>query len=114
IVFFAALAVAITRLEPVKRDLLLRLFEALGDAMLTIIGWVLWLAPLGVFALALGVGLDSGGGAFTALAHYIVLVSGLGFAVLIAAYALGAWQHGPARFARAVLPAQAVAISTQS
>jgi Na+/H+-dicarboxylate symporter len=114
IVFFAALAVAITRLAEPKRDMLLRLFDALGDAMLTIIGWVLWLAPLGVFALALGVGLDSGGGAFAALAHYIVLVSGMGFAVLIAAYALGAWQHGPVRFARAVLPSQAVAISTQS
>ncbi|HWK42036.1 MAG TPA: cation:dicarboxylase symporter family transporter [Croceibacterium sp.] len=114
IVFFAAFAVAITRLEETRRDMLLQLFGALGDAMLTIIGWVLWLAPVGVFALGIGVGLDSGGGAFAALAHYILLVSGMGFAVLVAAYALGAWQHGPARFARAVLPAQTVAISTQS
>lgn len=114
IVFFSAMAVAITRLPEAQRDLLLRLFEALGDAMLVIIGWVLWLAPLGVFALAVGVGLDSGGGAFAALAHYILLVSGLGLAVLVAAYVIGAVQHGPARFARAMLPSQAVAISTQS
>lgn len=114
IVFFSAMAVAITRLPDSQRDLLLRLFEALGDTMLVIIGWVLWLAPLGVFALALGVGLDSGGGAFAALAHYILLVSGLGFVVLLAAYAIGGVQHGPVRFARAMLPSQAVAISTQS
>jgi len=84
--------------------------------MLTIIGWVLWLAPAGVFALALSVGLASRGGAFAALGHYVLLVAGLGFAVLVAGYALAVLggRHGPIRFARAMLPAQAVAISTQS
>ncbi|MEL6486341.1 MAG: cation:dicarboxylase symporter family transporter, partial [Pseudomonadota bacterium] len=83
---------------------------------LQIIGWVLWIAPLGVAALALGVGLRSGGGAFAALAHYIVLVSGMGVFILVLAYAM-AWGLGGiglVRFTRAVLPAQAVAISTQS
>ena len=32
------------------------LFEAIADALLVIIGWVLWIAPLGVFALAFAVG----------------------------------------------------------
>ena len=116
VVFFVALAVAITRLPEAQRDLMLRLFEALGNAMLTIIGWVLWLAPAGVFALALTVGLASGGGAFAALAHYILLVAGLGFVVMLAGYVLGTigGRVGPLRFARAMLPAQAVAISTQS
>ncbi|MEO6386932.1 MAG: cation:dicarboxylase symporter family transporter [Croceibacterium sp.] len=114
IVFFAALAVAITRLPPAQGEALLHLFEALGSAMLVIIGWILWLAPAGVFALALGVGIASGSGAFAALGHYILLVAGLGFVVLLAAYALGSWRHGPVRFARAMIPAQAVAISTQS
>ena len=114
IVFFSLFAVAITRLEEGQRDLLVGLFEALGQAMLVIIGWVLWLAPLGVFALALGVGLTSGSGAFAALGHYILLVTGLGTVVLIAAYAIGAWHNGLVAFARAMLPSQAVAISTQS
>src|SRR5690606_4043558 len=106
----------ITRLAEPQREVLLRLFEALGQAMLTIIGWVLWLAPAGVFALALGVGLTSGGGAFAALAHYIVLVTSLGLVVLIAAYAVGTigGRRSLPRFARALLPAQAVAISSQS
>jgi Na+/H+-dicarboxylate symporter len=116
VVFFVALGVAVTRLPEPQRDLMLRLFEALGNAMLTIIGWVLWLAPAGVFALALSVGLASRGGAFAALGHYILLVAGLGAVVLLAGYALGmlGGRHGPARFARAMLPSQAVAISTQS
>ena len=116
VVFFVALGVATTRLSEAQRELLLRLFEALGNAMLTIIGWVLWLAPAGVFALALSVGLASRGGAFAALGHYVLLVAGLGFAVMVAGYALAVLggRHGPIRFARAMLPAQAVAISTQS
>jgi Na+/H+-dicarboxylate symporter len=116
VVFFAAFGVAITRLAAEPRAALLTLFEAVGQAMLTIVGWVLWLAPIGVFALALGVGLTSGGGAFAALTHYIVLVAGLGLMVMLAAYAvavIGA-QRSPMAFARAVIPAQAVAISTQS
>jgi Na+/H+-dicarboxylate symporter len=116
VVFFAAFGVAITRLAPAPRAVLLNLFEALGQAMLTIVGWVLWLAPVGVFALALGVGLTSGGGAFAALSHYIVLVAGLGLVVMLAGYAvavIGA-RRRPLAFARAVVPAQAVAISTQS
>src|SRR6478735_3696150 len=86
VVFFAVLALAITRLPEARRAPLLELFEALGEAMLVVIGWVLWLAPLGVFALAIGVAARSGGGAIAALGHYILVVSSLGFAVLVAAY----------------------------
>ena len=116
VVFFAALALAIMRLPDAQRAPLLGLFEALGEAMLVVIGWVLWLAPLGVFALAVGVAARSGGGAFAALGHYILVVSSLGLAVLVAAYGvavIGA-RRGLLRFGRAVLPAQAVALSTQS
>ncbi len=116
IIFFALFGAALARLPEDKRDLLVRFFEALGETMLLIIGWVLWVAPLGVFALALGVGLDSGGGAFTALGHYILVVSALGFAVMLAGYGLGVLggRHDLVAFARALLPSQAVAISTQS
>jgi len=116
VVFFAVLALAIMRLPEVQRAPLLGLFEALGEAMLVVIGWVLWLAPVGVFALAIGVAARSGGGAIATLGHYVLVVSSLGFAVLVAAYGvavLGA-RRGLLRFARAVLPAQAVALSTQS
>ena len=114
--FFAAFAVAVARLPAGQRDVLLGFFRALANAMLLIIGWVLWIAPVGVFALALGVGAASGGAAFATLGHYILIVVAVGTVIFIAGYLL-AWLAGgigPVRFARALLPAQTVALSTQS
>ncbi|MCK0127328.1 cation:dicarboxylase symporter family transporter [Erythrobacter sp. F6033] len=115
-VFFALFAVAISKLPKSQNATLLGFFHALANAMLMIIGWVLWLAPAGVLALAFGVGMRSGGGAFAALAHYILIVSAMGGFILVLAYLI-AWALGgvsPLRFAKALLPAQAVAVSTQS
>lgn len=114
--FIAAFALAVSRLPAGQRDTLVGFFRALANAMLLIIGWVLWAAPAGVFALALGVGAASGGAAFATLGHYILIVVAVGTVVFLAGYAL-AWLAGgigPARFARALLPAQTVALSTQS
>lgn len=115
-IFFALFAIAITRLPEGQGATLLGFFHALANAMLLIIGWVLWVAPLGVAALAFGVGLRSGGGAFAVLGHYILVVSAMGGFIWLLAYALaGFWgRAGFTRFARAILPAQAVALSTQS
>ncbi len=115
-IFFALLAFAIARLPEGQRSSLLGFFHALANAMLIIIGWVLWLAPVGVFALGLGAAARAGGGAFGALLHYILVVSAMGGFVLLGAYVV-AWLIGgvtPWRFAKAMLPAQAVALSTQS
>ena len=116
VVFTALFAFALTRLPEEKRRPLASFFDSLGDAMLVIIGWILWLAPVGVLALAFTVGAGAGGAAFGAVLHYVLLVSSLGIAILLAAYvvaALGArWPIG--RFARAMIAPQAVAISTQS
>jgi len=71
-IFFALFAIAVSRLPTDQSERMLAFFHALANAMLMIIGWVLWIAPLGVFALAFGVGLESGGGAFLALVHYIL------------------------------------------
>ncbi|MDC0886694.1 dicarboxylate/amino acid:cation symporter [Altererythrobacter sp.] len=115
-IFFALFAVAVSRLPDNQRMTLINFFEALANVMLTIIGWVLWIAPVGVFALAVGVASRAGGDAFVTLGHYILTVSAMGGIVLVAAYLLGtlAGGYSPLRFAKAVLPAQAVAVSTQS
>jgi Na+/H+-dicarboxylate symporter len=116
IVFFGLFALAATRLPAVQRDPLAGLFGALAAAMMVVIGWVLALAPIGVFALGLSVAAQSGSAVIAALAHYIVLVSAIGAVVLIAGYGLavtGARLRLIA-FARAMLPVQTVAFSTQS
>jgi Na+/H+-dicarboxylate symporter len=116
IIFFSLVAVAIARLPNEHRRLMITFFEAVTGTMLVIIGWVLWLAPLGVFALSLKVAGESGAAALGALAHYIVTVAAMGGVVLLLAYGvavIGAKQP-LLRFARSVLPVQAMAISTQS
>ncbi len=115
-IFFALFAVAVAGLPDGQRATLIGFFHALANAMLTIIGWVLWVAPVGVFALAIGVAARSGGDAFATLAHYILTVSAMGMLLLVAAYvlAVAAGRLSPLRFAREMVPSQAVAISTQS
>ena len=113
--FFVMFAVAITRLPNEQGERLLGFFHALGNAMLLIIGWVLAIAPVGVFALAYGVGVQSGGGAFAALGHYVLTVTMMGTFIVFLAYAIaiGLGRTG-GKFVTAMLPAQAVALSTQS
>ncbi|MGE3690556.1 MAG: dicarboxylate/amino acid:cation symporter [Novosphingobium sp.] len=116
ILFMVLFALATARLPQQRRDLLGNVFEAIAGAMMGIIGWVLRLAPLGVFALALGTAAKSGAALIAVLAHYIAIVAAAGFVVLLAAYVLAmlAGRIAPLPFARSLLPAQAVAISTQS
>lgn len=115
-IFALVFAFAITKLPDEQRIMLDRLFNALADTLLIIIKWVLVLAPLGVFALALGVGAKAGVAAFGALLHYVLIVSAVGAVIWAFSYVLtfvGA-KRGPIAFFRASAPAQAVAISTQS
>lgn len=116
IVFTLAFAFAITKIAPERRLQLVGLFEGVRDAMLVLIGWVLWLAPIGVFALAVLVGGRTGSAAVVALLHYIFIVSSVGVTVIALGFVLAAVgaRVSPLRFERAALPAHAVAISTQS
>lgn len=109
-------ALAVSRIAPRRRASLVDFFAALTDAFLVIIGWILLLAPLGVLALAFGLGAAAGGAAFAALVHYIVLVSAVGLVITIAAYpvAVIGGRVPLARFSRALLPPQGIAISTRS
>lgn len=116
IVFTTLFAVAATRLPAAQRERLTGFFAAIADTMLVMIGWVLWLAPAGVFTLAFAVGVHAGTSAIGALLHYIVTVSAIGVVVWMLAYPLARFGAGVklVRFGKAVAPAQAVALSTQS
>jgi Na+/H+-dicarboxylate symporter len=116
VVFSVLFALALGFISETGRRSLVTFFEAVGDALLVVIAWVLWIAPLGVFALALVVGSAAGGAAFAGLGHYIILISVVGILVTLAAYPLAIvlGRLGPAEFTRAMIPPQAVAISTRS
>jgi len=116
IVFTTAFAFAVTRLPEGPRELLTNVFRALADAMLVVIGWVLWLAPIGVLALSYVVGAQTGVSAFGALLHYVAVVSSVGAVVWVLAYPLAVigGKVPLITFLRANAPVTAVAISTQS
>jgi proton glutamate symport protein len=116
LVFTTVFAFAMTRLPEEPRRHLALFFRAVADAMLVIINWVLWLAPIGVFALAYVVGAKAGASAFGFLLHYILIVSAVGCVIWFAAWPLAmiGGRFGFLAFTRAVGPAHAVAISTQS
>ncbi|MGB3846042.1 dicarboxylate/amino acid:cation symporter [Sphingopyxis sp. YF1] len=116
IVFTTIFAFAITRVAPEQRALLSGLFKALGDAMLIVIGWVLALAPIGVFALGYALAVKAGVAAFGGLVHYVLILMSIGVCAVILGIIL-AWLVvgiAPPRFLRAMVPTLAVAISTQS
>ncbi|HET8818087.1 MAG TPA: cation:dicarboxylase symporter family transporter [Xanthomonadaceae bacterium] len=116
VVFALFLGFALTRIDPDRRALALGFFQAIADAMIVIVHWVLWAAPLGVFALILAVCARAGLSVLSALGLYIGLLCVL-YLVATAAMVLSArlWGGEPIRrFAAAIAPAQAVAGSTQS
>jgi Na+/H+-dicarboxylate symporter len=116
VVFVMLFALAITRLPSLARAPLLSFFDSLQQAMLVLVGWVLKLAPLGAFALAVGVGLHGGAGAAGAIVHYLLLEVAVGGVILLALYPVASLlgRVSPLHFARAVAPVQVVAASTQS
>jgi Na+/H+-dicarboxylate symporter len=116
VVFAVLFALALAYISEPGRRSVVTFFEAIGDALLVIIEWVLWVAPLGVFALAYTVGSAAGGAAFTGLGHYIALISFIGILVTLAAYPLGVLvaRVPSGRFLRGMIGPGAVAISTRS
>ncbi|MDX3910495.1 MAG: cation:dicarboxylase symporter family transporter [Sphingobium sp.] len=117
LVLFAVLfGLATARIEPALGATIVTFFQAVVQAMLVIVGWVLWIAPVGILALAYAAAARMGVSAAGTLLQYIVTVIAACLITTIMAYAAAvmAGRMSLARFARAAAPAQTVAISTQS
>jgi Na+/H+-dicarboxylate symporter len=115
-VFAVVFALALTRIPAAGRRSVVDLFDAIAEALLVVIAWVLAIAPLGVFALAFTVGSAAGGAAFAGLGHYVIIISVIGILVTLAAYPMVALAGDVpmGRFTRGLIGSQAVAISTRS
>jgi proton glutamate symport protein len=116
VVFAGFFGFAVTRLPEARRRALTEFFDSIGEAMVTIVRWVLWAAPVGVFALGLGVGLRAGIGAAGEIAHYVAAISVGNISIALIAYVAGVilGRVPLARWARAVAPVQVAAFATQS
>lgn len=116
IVFTLLFAVALMRLDAARREAVVRLCQAVADVMVVVVRWVLALAPLGIFALALALAARMGVAAAGALVRYVIVLSAVLFAFTLVLYPLAVVLGGTSlwRFAAAVAPAQAVALSSRS
>ena len=78
--FTVLFALAATHLAPEPRELLSRIGQALADATMILVRWIMQLTPLGVFALsfvmAAGTGLGAAGfmGAWVAISCAVMIV----------------------------------------
>lgn len=117
ITFSVAFALAITHVNETHRAPLIAVVEAIQDASLRLVRWIISIAPFGVFALAVPLATKLGLSAISALAWYTVIVAAVSvlFCLVVlypAAIILG--HAHPSTFWRAWLPPQAVAFSARS
>jgi proton glutamate symport protein len=117
IVFALLFGLGLLAVPAEQRDTIVAILRGVAAAMLVIVEWLLVVAPIGVFALVLPLVARLGLSAVGALATYVVLVSVAAFAfMLVVIYPAAVWggRVSLKRFARAALPAQAVAFSSRS
>jgi len=116
VVFALFFGFALTRIDAERRAKLVDFFHAIADAMIVVVRWVLWAAPVGVFALILAVCARSGLSMLSALGVYILLECLLYLAVTVLMLPVAVLWGGEKlrRFAAALVPPQVVAASTQS
>ncbi|MCL4865844.1 MAG: cation:dicarboxylase symporter family transporter, partial [Gemmatimonadales bacterium] len=101
---------AATRLPPVQQELLER-----GARVVSVVRWLRAVAPIGVFALAFAPATRLGLAALGAMAAYVLITVALSLVVIAALYPVVASRGvGVRAFARAVLPAQGIAVSARS
>jgi proton glutamate symport protein len=116
LIFTVLFGVAITQLPPAQREPLVQVVQGLAAAMMTLVRWVLMLTPLGVFSFGLAIALETGGAAVGLLGAFVIIQC---VVMLVATGLLYPFTAVVARvpiraFARALAPAQVVAVSTRS
>ena len=117
VLFALVFGLSLTRVASVQREAVLKLLQGVADAMLILVGWVLRLTPIGVFALAVPLFARMGLAAAGALVYYIVLlslVSAAFIAVVLYPAAVFVGRVPLVRFARACAPSQVVALTSRS
>ncbi len=82
IVFTALLAAAAGALDDEPRQRLIGIADALGDALIKLVWWILWTAPIGIFGLAAPVTAQMGWALLQSLAVFVIsVIIGLGLFV---------------------------------
>jgi len=117
ILFAVLFGLAVARVTPDRREAVLRVMQGIADAMQQLVGGILELAPIGVFALAVPLASKLGLAAAGAVIAYVALVVTLTILmVVLLLYPIGIvfGSMSPAAFVSFCAPAQAVAFASRS
>jgi proton glutamate symport protein len=117
IIFAVLFALALARVEEARRGPVLRVVDGIAGAMQTLVGAILQLAPIGVFALAIPLASKLGLAAAGAVAAYVVLVVVLTvFVAIVLLYPVGILMGSMSarEFVDFCAPPQAVAFASRT
>jgi Na+/H+-dicarboxylate symporter len=116
IAFTLLFGLAVRRIESSLRLALLYFFGAVAGAMTTVVDWIIWAAPIGIFSLVVAAASRAGIALAGAMAYYIIAISALLalFALLLYPIAAMVGRVPLGWFTRAAVPPQAVALSSSS
>jgi Na+/H+-dicarboxylate symporter len=116
IIFTLLFALALTCATAPARTTVLSLFQAVAETMLTLVRWVILVAPIGIFALILPLAAHAGSALVGGIGFYIVAYSLLSIVATVLLYPAAAMLGGVSirRFARAALSPQLIAFSSSS
>lgn len=109
-------AIAVSRIGEEQRAIITGFFEAIRDATHVIVGWILAVLPIGVFAVALPLTAETGFEAAGLLGWFVVVccVLLIGFTILLYPITALLGRVSMGRFAWGVAPSQAVAMGSRS
>ncbi len=117
IIFFAIMVGAALAANGDKSEPALKFFRAMDRAMITLVFWIMVLAPIGVFALMANATATMGLTYILSLAKYcLTVLTGLGlhFCVLVFGVLVFAGKFSPKRFLTGMSPALQLVFSTAS
>lgn len=117
ILFAVMFGLALARVSDAKREAVLQMVDGIAETMQRLVVWILGLAPIGVFALAVPLASQLGLAAAGAVIAYVALVVALTVtAVALLLYPLGilAGPMSAPAFASYCAPSQAIAFASRS
>lgn len=116
LLFTILFGIAVSRLPAEHRQPLNQLFQSASQAMLVMVRWLLVVTPIGVFALGILLALNTGLSWARLLSIYLLIRVGVTLLGVLLLYPISVFlgRTSLRTFARAVFPAQIVAVSTRS
>ena len=116
VLFTVIFGLAATRVSSDHRERIANAADAVVQTVFVIVDWILAAAPVGVFALTLGLAAQTGASVVGAVAGFLIVSAGLVVVATALLYpVVGIFSSTPVRlFAKAAAPAQAVGFSTRS